>query len=166
MPVLLPPAQSKQHEVVTQACKAVEALPAPKAATVPPPMRKPGEECDPLALYYGMRGRPDYASAEQCALAEWHNTHLQYPEDSGEDTVFAIGTLTMMYANGDGIPRDVDRAIRIACAEEAASVDNPELDELIAYLLKVKADPKAEVRLLCGRHLLRQGAGLRNAHLD
>ncbi len=43
---------------------------------------------------------------------------------------------------GMGIPRDVDRAIRIACAEEAASVDNPELDELIAYLLKVKADPK------------------------
>jgi hypothetical protein len=133
-------AQYQQPEAVTQACKSAEALPLPKPATGPPPMEKPGEPCDPLALYYGITGKPDYAAARRCALAEWRSNYKF--EDDAQMSDLAAKTLLMIYANGDGVPQDVDRAIRIACADEPSPPGDSWWDQFVADLLEVKADPK------------------------
>lgn len=62
-------------------------------------------ECDEHKLYYGFGARPDYPAALQCAYR-----HRAYPD--GRKTTFleGPGTLAMLYANGDGVPRDYPRS--------------------------------------------------------
>jgi hypothetical protein len=66
-------------------------------------------QCDEQALYYGFGKRPDYQTAFQCAY--WHRAHPGVPNQWLE----GAGTLAMLYANGDGVPRDYALAIRFAC---------------------------------------------------
>jgi hypothetical protein len=66
-------AEGARPDDVVLACEAVEKLPVSHNATTPPTRNKAGGECDPLELYYGTSGKPDYAAARPCALAEWHN---------------------------------------------------------------------------------------------
>ena len=67
-------------------------------------------ECDEQALYYGFGKRPNYPAALACAYR-----HRAYPDAPSKSSLEGAGTLAMLYANGDGVPRDYALAIRFAC---------------------------------------------------
>lgn len=131
-------AQSARPDDVVLACKVVENRPAPPFATTLPTKNKAGGWCDPLELYYGTNGKPDYKAARTCALAEWHNPALG--DDEGQLFWYAQAALAMIYANGAGVPRDVDRAIRIACGDPDTIGTSNDVAAMIAVLLKAKED--------------------------
>lgn len=72
-------------------------------------------KCSSLDLYYGFGEPADPVKARKCAYAEI---------DRG--STFALGgraILTMIYANGKGVPRNYDIALKIACSINDAPGD-------------------------------------------
>lgn len=72
--------------------------------------------CDSSSLYYGIKAKPDYAAALQCAAYE-----RAHPDAHSGDMFLGPGVLTMLYANGLGVSRNYGAAIRFACEEQSAS---------------------------------------------
>ena len=68
--------------------------------------------CDSTALYYGFADQPDYAAALQCAWYE--RAH----EPGYLDMFRGAGVLTMIYANGHGVKKDIDLAMRFSCSAQ------------------------------------------------
>lgn len=66
--------------------------------------------CDSEALYYGFGRAPDPLAALQCAYYE-----RAHPDPTRGDPFSGPGVLAMIYANGMGVRRDYDLAIRFAC---------------------------------------------------
>jgi TPR repeat protein len=89
--------------------------------------------CDAFALYHGIGGPQDFAKARHCALLQ--------REDMGRDhaangiTHFPVldgsGVLAMLYANGAGVPRNLDVALHMACEMNGAAA---EMDSRITAL--------------------------------
>ena len=76
-------------------------------------------ECHSGALYYGL-GRPaDSEQARLCAFLEAENE-----EQPGDWPFGGQAMLMTIYANGAGVPRDLDLAIRYACELEAAPAES------------------------------------------
>jgi hypothetical protein len=67
-------------------------------------------QCDEQALYYGFGEIPNYQAALQCAFR-----HRAHPDAPSNSFLEGAGTLAMMYANEDGVPRNYALAIRFAC---------------------------------------------------
>jgi TPR repeat protein len=84
-------------------------------------------QCDEQALYYGFGQSPDYPAALQCAYR-----HRAYPDAPLNTYLEGPGTLAMLYANGDGVPRDYALAIRFAC--EIANRGGSNTEERIGVL--------------------------------
>lgn len=96
-------------------CMRVEHAVAPAA-----PARASGTTCDAPRLYYQKRGQAVTSPAEwqtvrECALARGDNT-----------------VLMMLYANGFGVPRDLDIAIHYACSLDFAA--KAEMQARVAHL--------------------------------
>ena len=123
-----------QPAVVTEACKSVKNVVLPIDDTV-----GLGRSCSPDELYYGTKGRPNYRAARSCAWSEWKG--LAHPLSDDLDGLVPTSTLAMIYANGRGVPRNVDLAIRLACVDDPPANDSLLFDELISALLKVKDNP-------------------------
>ena len=89
-----------------------QALPTPAArlASAAKLNGAAGKACDEQALYYGFSGRPDYRAALDCAYR-----HRAHPEQPAAGLLDGSGTLAMLYANGDVVPRNYPLAIRFAC---------------------------------------------------
>ena len=69
--------------------------------------------CYNSGLYYGLSGiKQDYAAALQCGWYEW--SHPESGNANG-DIYNGAGILMMLYANGQGVARNYDLAIRFAC---------------------------------------------------
>jgi uncharacterized protein YecT (DUF1311 family) len=88
--------------------------------------------CVSARLYDGAGGSPDYTAARACALREM----------SSPDTP-AIGgaaVLMMIYANGRGVPRDLDRAMAYACVAGGAPA---EVEGRVHHLQELKTKPPA-----------------------
>jgi uncharacterized protein YecT (DUF1311 family) len=86
-----------------------------------PPYAKPLAEselphCDAEALYYGFDKPSDPAAALQCAY--YHRAH---PDPTVGDPFAGPGILSMLYANGKGVKRDYDLAIRFTCENHWAA---------------------------------------------
>lgn len=73
-------------------------------------------KCDETALYYGLGEEPNDAAALQCG---WFQR--AHPQHSVGNMFYGPGVLTMLYANGKGVPRDYDLAIRFACESDWSS---------------------------------------------
>jgi len=92
-------------------CRAALAKPLPTQAT--DPALQP--DCDATAAYFGI-GRPvDYAAARSCAYAEY-----AHPEKATGSIFYGAGILSMIYANGQGVPADLDLATRFTCENQGA----------------------------------------------
>jgi hypothetical protein len=63
--------------------------------------------CDAEALYYGIGGTADFARARQCGYAELGNDRAS--------TFGGAEILMMIYANGRGVPVNLELALRFAC---------------------------------------------------
>ena len=96
-------------------CSRALAAPLPSAAATlaGSAAGKPGPtagQCDEQTLYYGFGKRSNYQAALQCAYS-----HRAHPNAPSNTSLEGSGTLAMLYANGDGVPRDYGLAIRFAC---------------------------------------------------
>lgn len=99
-----------------QICKYAEAQP-PIAIRPSGPLS--GDQlikCDETALYYGFSEKQNYAAALQCG---WFQR--AHPQDTVGNMFYGPGVLTMLYANGKGVPRDYDLAIRFTCENSWAA---------------------------------------------
>lgn len=84
-------------------------------------------QCDSEALYYGFTAPPEFFDALQCAFYE-----RAHPEPSIGDPFYGPGVLMMLYANGEGVPRDYNLAIRFACENTWAA--DAEMEYRIGHL--------------------------------
>ena len=93
-------------------CDRAVAQPLPEAAQAlaeQAAQSKTSDECNEQVAYYGFGSPPDYQEALRCAYR-----HRSHPSHVGS-FVDGPGTLAMLYANGDGVSRDYQLAIRFAC---------------------------------------------------
>lgn len=95
-----------------------------KWADIPVPARDIGnapQQCDSQALYYGENGKPrDPVAARQCAYRE-RGTGAAI---KAQGAVFGgSGLLMMLYANGEGVARNIPLAKRFACEYDGAPAE-------------------------------------------
>ena len=99
-----------------QVCENAKATPLEQPAVTGSLLASKLGKCDSSDLYYGITGKPDYAAALECASYQ----RMHHDPRNG-DMFYGPGVLTMLYANGLGVPRNYDTAIRFACEEDWAS---------------------------------------------
>ncbi|HSX62186.1 MAG TPA: lysozyme inhibitor LprI family protein [Tahibacter sp.] len=121
------------------ACDALGKIAIPKADEPDAAARTRLAGCDSEKLYYAHGATPDYADARRCAFLEREN---------GDELVFGgSAVLMMIYANGDGVPRNIALAKQFACAVQGAPA---ELDGRLQHLDELaKAGGKTERFDLC-----------------
>ena len=87
-------------------CKAILA----KSPPAPTDSGSFQSDCDSSAYYFGI-GRPkDFVAARHCAYAE-----LAKPSQTNSNIFAGPGVLSMIYANGEGTPRNTSLARRFVC---------------------------------------------------
>jgi len=74
---------------------------------------------------------PNYAAALQCA---WYER--AHPDPTTANMNRGVGVLTMLYANGRGVGKDVDLAMRFACEQEWAAPG--EMADRIQHLIEIR----------------------------
>lgn len=90
-------------------------------------------KCDERSLYYGFGSKPDYPAALQCG---WYER--QHPERAGNtaNMFYGVGVLSMLYANGQGVARNYDLAVRFACEQPWAAP--AEMSGRVEHLLALR----------------------------
>jgi uncharacterized protein YecT (DUF1311 family) len=118
--------------------------------------------CNAGGSYYGIFGsKQDYAAALQCGW--YQRTHPESGNKDG-DIDHGVGTLMMLYANGLGVERNHDLAIRFAC-EYDREQKKARLDHLDALTNSVQ-NPKPLFDVcddVTGRIALGQCEGIKQA---
>jgi len=122
-------AQAVQQEPPPAACAAILAKPFDGGLD---PRIEP--DCDSTAYYYGIGREKDYAMARSCALIE----RIDHVDKDGS-LFTGAGILSMVFANGEGTPRDLDLARRFVCENKEAATAETEarlqlLDKIAAAL--------------------------------
>lgn len=113
------------HQVASLQCADLDALDYPAAHWSSAAQQTKLEGCNPLRLYYGLGAPADPVSARLCAL---HAAH------AGDEDASAV--LLMVYANGQGVPRDYQLAKKAACRLGGAQA---ELRGRLAHLSRMQA---------------------------
>lgn len=105
--------EEKNWEAV---CKQVVSAPLTAPALKGPLRAEQLPQCDAEGLYYGFKGPVDDAAALQCGW--WQRAH---PQPTRGDMFYGVGVLTMLYANGRGVAKNYDLALRFACEQTWAA---------------------------------------------
>jgi hypothetical protein len=100
-------------------CQQVFKISLPSADLASDSELKNLKNCNAVDLYYGVHQKPDYVRARQCAYV-----NKDY------------GVLTMIYANGKGVPVNWDLAIQFACR---AGFAPEEIEGRVQHLLDLRA---------------------------
>lgn len=114
-----------------QLCEKVKAQPLTEPHLSGPLRQDQLSTCDEKALYYGIGHPPDYAAALQCG---WFQR--AHPQPTSGNMFYGPGVLTMLYANGKGVARNYDLAIRFAC--ENAWGAEEEMEYRIGHLERLR----------------------------
>lgn len=150
-------------------CDTVTKTPFPAADQPSSAEAKDLKGCDAEAIYYGI-GRPrDAVLARKCAYVQ---------RSEGDDLVFGgDGILMMIYATGEGTARNLDLAMRLACATAFADAEK---EGRVEDLEARKKDPERAKKPFdicdhatsgfmsghCAAHDERIAASLRNGRKD
>jgi uncharacterized protein YecT (DUF1311 family) len=107
---------------------------APRADRPTPAQERSLKQCGSASYYYD--GKPDYVNARLCAMTEGE------PDNPG-DALQGSAILMQIYANGLGVPRNLDLATAYACELEdvAAAESNGRVLHLQALKTKPERDP-------------------------
>ena len=117
-------AQLENADAKTKAeCSKYSQTPLPaEAALVAAPSKWP--DCDSHKLYFGIGTQIDLASARSCAWKE------RLAKQAGLEPQFTIGSvlggsamLTVLYANGEGVEKNIPLAIRFTCEAGGAPAE-------------------------------------------
>jgi hypothetical protein len=126
-----------------QVCKQAEAQPLVAVRPSGPLPEGQLAKCDETALYYGLGDKPNYAAALQCG---WFQR--AHPQKTVGNMFYGPGILTMLYANGRGVPQNYDLAIRFACENDWAA--EAEMAYRIGHLEHLRdAGPQGKAFDLC-----------------
>jgi uncharacterized protein YecT (DUF1311 family) len=122
------------------ACKEAIKTPLPaEAAQVMPPKSWP--ECNSYKLYSGIGTKVDYGAARKCA---WQERLAQLADLEPRFSVASVfggsAMLTVLYANGNGVDRNIPLALRFACEAGGAPA---EIDGRLAYLESIRKGDSA-----------------------
>jgi uncharacterized protein YecT (DUF1311 family) len=120
--------------------KSLQASLPTEAAAVPAPKKWP--DCNSYKLYSGIGAKVDYVAARKCAwserLAQLANLEPRYTVAS----VFGgSAMLAVLYANGEGIPQDLELAVRFVCEAEGAP---KEIEIRLEHVTTLGKTPKAK----------------------
>ena len=113
-------------------CRALGAPVAPPGDMPTPAQRAALSDCRSEPPYYGEGRTVDYNDARLCAFVE---------AEGGDDRTFGGSTILMqIYANGLGVPRNLDLATAYACQLQGAPAES---DGRVLHLqaLKAKVEP-------------------------
>jgi hypothetical protein len=128
---------------VDKFCEASTAQPLTAPSFSGPLAESELERCDERALYYGFEDKPNYAAALQCG---WYQR--AHPRSDIGNMFYGPGVLTMLYANGRGVPRNYDLAIRFACENDWTA--EAELEHRVGHLEELQnLDPHGTDFDLC-----------------
>lgn len=112
------------------ACESLKNLSLPSRDVPPASMAASLKGCSSEALYYGIGVPKDPVRARQCAYLE------RQDPDTGWPNLFAgTGMLMTIYANGIGVPRNLDIAMKFACEIDGAPAEE---EGWLAHLQKLK----------------------------
>ncbi len=121
--LLVLPAASAADSVEAR-CRAIAARTA-----LPPALPPPKGPCDAYALTYGIPGRsgrpPDPKAALACASAA---------DPASEEILGGSAILATLYANGLGVPRDLDRAGAFVCRAGLAEAEQEGMLDALAAM--------------------------------
>lgn len=123
-------AQMEDADAATQnKCKQYSMTPLPgEAAQTPQPKAWP--DCNSYELYSGISTEIDYAAARRCA---WSERLAQQADLEPRYTIASVfggsAMLTVLYANGEGVDKNMPLALRFACEASGAPAE-------ISYRLK------------------------------
>lgn len=108
-------------------CKKAEKIQLPAKDRSDAKTAKSLDGCESANLYYGFDVTPDFTKARHCAYLEM---------DRGDTKVFGgSATLMMIYANGNGVKKNADLAIKFACKLDGAPA---EMEYRVQHLLDLK----------------------------
>lgn len=109
---------------VKNICRQTESMTMPVADQPDAARSKTLAKCDADNLYYGLgqTQQPDYTAARACAVATQNNS-----------------VLTMIYANGDGVQKNLNLAIHFACKAGFAPA---EIEGRVMHLVDLRAHPE------------------------
>jgi hypothetical protein len=126
-------AQASGNEQVKGICASV-------SRTTMPPQDRPGaaelaalHDCASRDLYFGIGGPADPVSARKCAYRE-----MEALEPPRNPVVSGTALLSMVYANGKGVQRNIDVALKLLC-----SLGRPDRIERVAAM-KVGPPPRED----------------------
>lgn len=113
-------------------CRKAEKTPLPVMDLPDAETAKTLIKCDSANLYYGFDIEPEPIKARHCAYLEFENEKI----DRKDENVFGGSAILMMiYANGNGVKKNIDVAIKFACKVNGAQA---EIDERIKHLQDLK----------------------------
>jgi hypothetical protein len=123
--------ENKEARMKT-ACAMVNTVDFPRQDPPSDADKKALQNCESRNFYYGIGVPIDYVKARQCAFVE--------KDKSNDGSTFSGPTILMMlYANGQGVKRDLDLAIKLACnINGAAPYENT---GRVNHLLDMKEKP-------------------------
>ncbi|HKW76052.1 MAG TPA: hypothetical protein VJN64_11055 [Terriglobales bacterium] len=102
--------------VTLKICAQVKDTPVPASDRPTPNEAQQPAPCNSQELYYGFDKTPDPVAARKCAYLEMQRGDL--PRAFAGPTI-----LTMIYANGKGVTRNYDLALKFACQAPGAAGD-------------------------------------------
>jgi uncharacterized protein YecT (DUF1311 family) len=102
------------------------------------------KNCSSRDLYYGVKVPQDYAAARKCAFIE------RSARKDGDFTFEIAGpaVLMMLYANGDGVSKNLGLALKFACEAGGAPA---EIDARLAHIETLERSPNGKGLQGCER---------------
>jgi hypothetical protein len=125
-----------------QICAGVAKIDFPKKDLPTSKDKKTLEDCSPRDLYYGINTPVDYGKARKCAFIKFFG-----PGDSS-DVLGGADILTMIYANGKGVKRNVDLATKVRCDMDTSYGTNSPIS--IRYLQHLKKIANSNFNICAG----------------
>lgn len=110
-------------------CISVENLPKYLEDFISKDQHKSHLNCDASSLYYGFENISDYNKARECALSTRN-----------------YEVLTMLFANGRGVEKNIDIALHFACMIDGAPSEN---DLRIKHLIMLKEKSSNKIFDIC-----------------
>lgn len=122
------------HQNTDARCKDATSIVFPQQDMPSEADKKSLSGCSSENLYYGIGVPIDYVKSRQCAFIE--------RTANNESALSGSSILMMIYANGYGVKRDLDMAIKLACAVDSSPMDGaPRIDHLTSLKTKPEKDP-------------------------
>ncbi len=123
--------QGPEFAASKQVCRRLRNLRPPASDRPDAATLKSLADCDAAGPYYGIGQPKDFKRARQCAFAQAAR------HDNPDHPFGGASMLMMLYANGQGVARDLDLATALACRIDGAPA---EVDGRVRHLQKLKAE--------------------------